>query len=119
MAGHDGPDEELFGPVLQVWRVTSFDEAMARANASAYGLSGGLVSDDEALWREARIAMKAGVLNWNRPTTGASSALPFGGPGQSGNHRPSAYYAADYCAWPVASQTASTAVRQPVTGIPV
>ena len=44
-----------------------------------------------------------GVINWNRPTNGASSAAPFGGVGLSGNHRPSAYYAADYCAYPVAS----------------
>jgi succinylglutamic semialdehyde dehydrogenase len=43
------------------------------------------------------------VINWNRPTNGASSAAPFGGVGLSGNHRPSAYYAADYCAYPVAS----------------
>jgi succinylglutamic semialdehyde dehydrogenase len=33
--------------------------------------------------------------------TGASSKAPFGGIGLSGNHRPSAYYAADYCAYPV------------------
>jgi len=37
------------------------------------------------------------------PITGASSAAPFGGIGESGNHRASAYYAADYCAYPVAS----------------
>ena len=46
--------------------------------------------------------MRAGVVNWNRPTTGASSSAPFGGIGGSGNHRPSAFYAADYCAFPVA-----------------
>jgi succinylglutamic semialdehyde dehydrogenase len=76
---------------------------MAQANATRFGLAAGLISDDPALydrfWRESR----AGVVNWNRPTTGASSAAPFGGVGLSGNHRPSAYYAADYCAWPVAS----------------
>jgi succinylglutamic semialdehyde dehydrogenase len=117
MTGVDGPDEELFGPVLQVWRMESFDAAIEAANRSRFGLSGGLVSDDSALWDEAVLRVRAGVLNWNRPTTGASSALPFGGPGLSGNHRPSAYYAADYCAWPVASQTAPKAVAQPVTGI--
>ncbi len=47
-------------------------------------------------------------MNWNRQITGASSAAPFGGVGASGNHRPSAYYAADYCAYPVASLEAQT-----------
>ena len=44
----------------------------------------------------------AGLLHWNRPTTGASSALPFGGVGKSGNHRPSGFFAVDYCVDPVA-----------------
>ncbi|MCP3291861.1 aldehyde dehydrogenase family protein, partial [Aeromonas hydrophila] len=47
--------------------------------------------------------IRAGIVNWNKPITGASSAAPFGGIGASGNHRASAYYAADYCAYPVAS----------------
>lgn len=45
-------------------------------------------------------------MNWNQTTNGASSAAPFGGVGLSGNHRPSAYYAADYCAFPVVSSEA-------------
>jgi succinylglutamic semialdehyde dehydrogenase len=45
----------------------------------------------------------SGVVNWNRPTIGVSLGAPFGGVGLSGNHRPTAYYAADYCAYPVAS----------------
>ncbi|MBC7413902.1 MAG: aldehyde dehydrogenase family protein, partial [Herminiimonas sp.] len=56
-----------------------------------------------ALWEQFQLQARAGVVNWNRPTTGAASSAPFGGIGQSGNHRPSAYYAADYCAYPVAS----------------
>lgn len=98
----DLPDEEHFGPLLQVQRYGSFDEAIALANRTRYGLAAGLISDRkdlyEKLWREAR----AGIVNWNKPLTGASSAAPFGGVGSSGNHRPSAYYAADYCAYPVA-----------------
>lgn len=112
------PDEELFGPVLQAWRVASFDDALARANATRFGLSGGLISDDPALWARVQSELRAGVLNWNRPTTGASSALPFGGPGLSGSARPSAYYAADYCAWPVATQRADKAVALPAPGLP-
>lgn len=112
-------DEELFGPVLQAWRVKDFDTALARANATRFGLSGGLISDDAALWARVQQELRAGVLNWNRPTTGASSALPFGGPGLSGSGRPSAYYAADYCAWPVATLRADRAVALPAPGLPV
>ena len=111
-------DEELFGPVLQVFRVRTFDEALRLANATRFGLSGGLISDDASLWARARADMRCGVLNWNRPTTGASGAMPFGGPGLSGSARPSAYYAADYCAWPVATQRAETAVAIAAPGLP-
>ena len=96
-------DEEIFGPVLQVTRCADFATALAAANDTAYGLSGGLVSQDEELWRAFRTQSRAGVVNWNRPTTGASGGMPFGGTGASGNHRPSGYYAADYVAYPVAS----------------
>ncbi|OZB16699.1 MAG: N-succinylglutamate 5-semialdehyde dehydrogenase, partial [Hyphomonas sp. 34-62-18] len=114
----DVPDEELFGPLIQVSRAASFDEAITRANATKYGLSGGLVSDDDALWERAYSEMRAGVLNRNRPTAGASGAMPFGGPGLSGNFRPGAYYAADYCAWPQASQLAPKASRMTAPGFP-
>ena len=65
----------------------------------AAALVGGTPQLYDQFWANAR----AGVINWNRPTNGASSAAPFGGIGLSGNHRPSAFYAADYCAYPVAS----------------
>jgi succinylglutamic semialdehyde dehydrogenase len=97
------PDEEHFGPLAQVVRYTSFDEAIAGANDTAFGLSAGLLADDEALWTHFQRTIRAGIVNWNRPTNGASSAAPFGGTGRSGNNRPSAYYAADYCAYPMAS----------------
>ncbi len=109
------PDVELFGPLLQVIRVKDFDAAIAEANNTSYGLSasliGGKPEDFEKFWGEAR----AGIVNWNRPTNGASSSAPFGGIGLSGNHRPAAYYAADYCAYPVAS----TEMEQPRASIGV
>jgi succinylglutamic semialdehyde dehydrogenase len=111
-------DEELFGPVLQVWRVRSFEDAIRLANATRFGLSGGLISDDASLWERVQQDLRAGVLNWNRPTTGASGAMPFGGPGLSGSARPSAYYAVDYCAWPVATQRADKAVPLAAPGLP-
>jgi succinylglutamic semialdehyde dehydrogenase len=97
------PDEEWFGPLLQVIRVADFDHAIAAANATEFGLAAALLSPSEDLWKRFAIKARAGVVNWNRPTTGAASSAPFGGVGKSGNHRPSAYYAADYCAYPVAS----------------
>ncbi|WP_434404484.1 succinylglutamate-semialdehyde dehydrogenase [Sphingobium sp. DN12] len=103
MTGVNAPDEEIFAPLLQVIRVADFDAAIAAANATRYGLAAGLVSADDALWDRFLLESRAGVVNRNRPTTGASGAMPFGGLGASGNHRPSAYYAADYCAYPVAS----------------
>ncbi|EIZ80674.1 succinylglutamic semialdehyde dehydrogenase [Novosphingobium sp. Rr 2-17] len=103
------PDEEIFAPVLQISRVPDFDAAIKAANNTRFGLSAGLVSADDALWQRVLIEGRAGVVNRNRPTTGAAGSMPFGGLGESGNHRPSAYYAADYCAYPVASFEASGA----------
>ncbi|HSC80831.1 MAG TPA: succinylglutamate-semialdehyde dehydrogenase [Chitinolyticbacter sp.] len=97
------PDEEYFGPLLQVQRYGDFDAALRLANATRFGLAAGLISDSESQYRHFWRASRAGIVNWNKPLTGASSAAPFGGIGASGNHRPSAYYAADYCAYPVAS----------------
>jgi len=102
-AVRDRPDGEVFGPLLQVIRVPDFEAALVEANNTRFGLAAGLVSDDGALYRQFHLRARAGIVNWNRPTTGASSAAPFGGIGRSGNHRPSAYYAADYCAYPMAS----------------
>ena len=118
VTGADVPDEELFGPLMQIVRVPDFETAIARANDTKYGLSGGLVCDDDARWIEAHENMRAGILNRNRPTAGASGAMPFGGPGLSGNYRPGAYYAADYCAWPQASQVADQAKRLSAEGFP-
>ncbi|MBW8887065.1 MAG: aldehyde dehydrogenase family protein [Fibrobacteres bacterium] len=103
------PDEEFFGPLLQIVRVDSFASALEEANRTRYGLAAGLISDGRERWDAFLDGIRAGVVNWNRPTTGASGKLPFGGVGDSGNHRPSAYYAADYCAYPVASMEADKA----------
>lgn len=103
----NAPDEEIFAPFLQVYRTDGIEAQIALANDTRFGLAAGLVSDDAALWDHARPRLRAGIVNWNKPTTGAASSMPFGGPGLSGNFRPGAYYAADYCAWPQASQIAA------------
>ncbi|MBB4619565.1 succinylglutamate-semialdehyde dehydrogenase [Sphingomonas abaci] len=105
----DRPDGELFGPILQVVRTDDFDAALAEANATRYGLSASLISQTPALYDRFWATIRAGIVNWNKPTNGAASNAPFGGIGWSGNHRPSAYYAADYCAYPVVSSEADSA----------
>ena len=98
----DRGDTEVFGPLLQVIRVHDFDDAIREANNTRYGLAAGLLSDSRQRWDRFAQMIRAGVVNWNRPTTGASGGLPFGGTGRSGNHRPSGYFAVDYCSYPVA-----------------
>ena len=115
--GISAPDSEIFAPVLQIRRSADFDGAIAEANATSFGLSAGLISADPALWDRFSAQSRAGVVNWNRPTTGAASSMPFGGLGESGNHRPSAYYAADYCAFPAASFEAAAVEALAVPGI--
>ncbi|WP_407640409.1 succinylglutamate-semialdehyde dehydrogenase [Altererythrobacter xiamenensis] len=99
----DRPDVELFGPILQVIRVSDFDAAIREANNTRFGLSASLIGGSPQDYNRFWANVRAGIINWNRPTNGASSKAPFGGVGLSGNHRPAAYYAADYCAYPVAS----------------
>ncbi len=99
----NAPDEEIFAPLVQIYRYKEFDEAITLANQTRYGLAAGLISDNSLRFNHFYKTIRAGLINWNRPTTGALSSLPFGGVGCSGNHRPSAYFAADYCSYPIAS----------------
>lgn len=96
-------DEEIFAPLVQVYRYLDFDEAIFLANKTHYGLVAGILSDNAAHFQHFYKTIRAGLINWNRPTTGAASSLPFGGVGWSGNHRPGGYFAADYCSYPIAS----------------
>ena len=111
----DRPDVELFGPLLQVIRVPDLDAGIAEANNTRFGLSASLIGGSPDDYGRFWANIRAGIINWNRPTNGASSKAPFGGIGLSGNHRPAAYYAADYCAYPVAS----TEMDQPRANIGV
>ena len=96
-------DEEHFGPLVTATLVEDFDKAIEVANRTRYGLAAGLLSDDPSAYYHFVNQVRSGIINWNSPTTGASGRLPFGGTGASGNHRPSGYFAADYCSYPVAS----------------
>ena len=95
-------DEEHVGPLLTGTLVDGLEEAIRVANQTKYGLAAGLLSDDAAAFEHFSKRVRAGIVNWNSPTTGASGKLPFGGSGASGNHRSSGYFAADYCSDPVA-----------------
>ena len=97
------PDEEFFGPLLQLHRAKDDAEAIAIANQTSFGLSASVICDAPAQYQTLSQGIRAGLINWNRQTTGASGAGPFGGIGVSGNHRPAGYYSADYCAYPVAA----------------
>jgi succinylglutamic semialdehyde dehydrogenase len=97
------PDVELFGPILQVVKVDDFDAAIAEANNTRFGLAASLIGGNPMEYNRFWANIRAGIINWNRPTIGPSLGAPFGGIGLSGNHRPSGFYAADYCAYPVTS----------------
>lgn len=101
-------DEEFFGPLLQVFRVQDFEQAVDLAGSTRFGLAAALLGGTREQFEYFRNHVMAGVINWNRQTTGASGALPFGGLGDSGNHRPVGYWAIDSCNDPVASLIADT-----------
>jgi succinylglutamic semialdehyde dehydrogenase len=95
--------EELFGPDLALVEVDDLDQAIALANASPYGLSASVFTRDPARFEHAFAELRYGCVNWNAPTCGASSRLPFGGTRHSGNHRPAALFSTLYATYPVAS----------------
>jgi succinylglutamic semialdehyde dehydrogenase len=96
-------EEEIFGPFVQFARARDLDDAIIQANATRFGLAASLFSMDEGEWTRFFAECRAGCINWNTGTAGASSKLPFGGLGRSGNHRPAGAFAVDACAYPVAS----------------
>ncbi|MBA2771835.1 MAG: succinylglutamate-semialdehyde dehydrogenase [Pseudomonadota bacterium] len=111
------PDEEIFGPALQMIRVKNFAAAIAEANNTRFGLAASLIGGSPEMFERFWGEVRAGVINWNKPTNGAPSNAPFGGVGLSGNHRPSAFYAADYCAYPVTSVQANDARESIAQGL--
>lgn len=100
-------DTEHFGPLLLIQKAKDLDHAIQLANKTRFGLAAGFIGDRETDYHYFLNRIRAGVVNWNRQTTGASGRLPFGGIGTSGNHRPSGFFASDYCSYPVASLESS------------
>ena len=96
------PDEEYFGPLLQIIRSNNFDHAIEIANDTKYGLVSGVITKNKDLFWKAESELKTGIVNWNRPTTGCASVVPFGGMGWSGCNRPSGYTTIEHCGHPTA-----------------
>ncbi len=95
-------DEEVFGPLVQIAVASDDDDAIIQANASQFGLAAAIFTASEERWQRISPHIRAGCINWNVGTAGASSRLPFGGLGRSGNNRPAGALSLDYCAAPIA-----------------
>lgn len=96
-------DRECFGPIAQIAVVSDLEAAIEQSNATRYGLAASIFTDDQAEYDAFFAGVRSGCINWNTGTAGASSKLPFGGLGHSGNHRPAGAFSVDYCAYPVAN----------------
>lgn len=97
-----GCDHEVFGPLLRICEARDLSDAIAQANATRYGLAASIFTKSQGSAERFLFETSAGCLNVNTGTAGASSKLPFGGTGLSGNHRPAGSFSLDYCAYPVA-----------------
>jgi len=89
--------EEIFGPVLCVIKVKSFEEAIEVLNDSSYGLSSSVYTRDVNKAFKAIRDIQAGITYINAPTIGAETHLPFGGVKQTGNgHREGGWTVFDF-----------------------
>lgn len=96
-------DCEVFGPLVQISIVDDLNQAIEQANATRFGLAASIFTTDDAAYEKFFQLTNAGCINHNTGTAGASGKLPFGGLGLSGNNRPAAAFATDYCAYPIAN----------------
>lgn len=89
--------EEIFGPVLSVFRVGSYEEAVDVANNTKYGLSSSIYTRDVRRAFQAMHDIEAGITYVNGPTIGAEAHMPFGGVKQTGNgHREGGWEVFDF-----------------------
>jgi len=71
--------EEVFGPVTSLYRFSTLDEALARANAVEFGLSAAIFTRDLHATQRFANELQAGILHINSQTAGADVHVPFGG----------------------------------------
>lgn len=88
---------EIFGPNNTIIPYDDFEEAIAMANKSEYGLAASIFTQQNSLYELALRDIEAGLVNLNRSTVGASSRLPFGGVKNSGNFHPMALTTINSC----------------------
>lgn len=112
-----GGDIEIFGPLLRIAEVADIDEAIEQANATRYGLAASIFTANQAYAERFLVESRAGCVNVNTGTAGASSKLPFGGLGHSGNHRPAGSFSLDYCAYPTAGMIERGSAAQLAPGM--
>ena len=108
-------DREVFGPVVRIAVAEDLQDAIVQANATDFGLAASIFTRSEANVSAAMAGLRAGCINVNCGTAGASGKLPFGGLGRSGNLRPAGAAMIDACAYPVATmaEQASAATIAP------
>ena len=94
---------EIFGPNVAIYQTDDFNEALRINDSTGFGLVTSVFTKTRELYEETTLRGRTGLVNWNRTTNGASSKLPVGGIGKSGNDRPTAHHAVYYCTIPVAS----------------
>jgi len=99
---------EIFGPNVAIYRTKDLDEALKINASTGFGLVTSIFTKNRSIYEETLFRARSGLVNWNRTTNGASSKLPFGGMGKSGNDRPAADFAVTYCTVPVASHEDTT-----------
>ncbi|MFQ6115339.1 MAG: aldehyde dehydrogenase family protein, partial [bacterium] len=89
--------EEIFGPVLSVIRVKTFEEAIHVLNDTKYGLSSSVYTNDVNRAFQAIRDIEAGITYINGPTIGAEAHMPFGGVKETGNgHREGGWEVYDF-----------------------
>jgi aldehyde dehydrogenase (NAD+) len=89
--------EEIFGPVLSVFEVSSYEEAVEVANNTKYGLSSSIYTEDVQKGFRAMRDVEAGITYVNGPTIGAEAHMPFGGVKGTGNgHRDGGWAAFEF-----------------------
>ena len=109
--------EELFGPHVSFEVAQDAADAFRRAADTPYGLSAALFSASDSALEDFYDVVRAGVINFNRSTNGASGLLPFGGTGMSGNWRAAGSCAPRLSTYPVAFMKAEFGHLTPHPGL--
>lgn len=97
-------DEELFGPDLSVETFETDEEALELVAGNPFGFVSSVFTASRERFERFRDRAFSGMFNWNRSTNNASSNLPFGGVGRSGNYRPGGSHTPRSVTYPMAVQ---------------